>query len=92
MWSHEHGGIKYVNFIEITQISPVDIEIWGVENGDLAVPVNNTMVYHTSFLAGDTRLCVLKSRVYGGHKICKFDRNQSSSYRDWKQWLSGSCK
>ena len=29
-------GIKYVNLIEIR---PVVIEIWGVENGDLAVPV-----------------------------------------------------
>ena len=24
----------------------------------------------------------MRSRVYGGHKICKFDRNQSSGYRD----------
>ena len=24
----------------------------------------------------------MQSCVYGGHKICKFDRNQSSSYRD----------
>ena len=33
--------IKHVNVIEI---SPVVIEIQGVENGDLAVPVNNTLV------------------------------------------------
>ena len=24
----------------------------------------------------------MQSRVYGGHKISKFDRNQSSGYRD----------
>ena len=34
-------GIKYVNLIEI---SPVVIEIWGGENTDLAVAVNNTLV------------------------------------------------
>ena len=36
-------GIKYVNLIEIV---PVVIEIKGVENGKLAVPVNNTLVRH----------------------------------------------
>ena len=49
-------GIKYVNLIEI---GPVVIEIRGVENGDLVVPVNNTLVCHMSFLATDTRPCVL---------------------------------
>ena len=49
-------GIKYVNLIEIR---PVVIEIQGVENGKLAVPVNNTLVSHTAFLAADTRPCVL---------------------------------
>ena len=49
-------GIKYVNLIEI---GPVVIEIQGVVNGELAVPVNNTLVCHTAFLAADTRLCVL---------------------------------
>ena len=44
-------GIKYVNFIEI---GPVVIEIRGVENGELVVPVNNTLVCHTAFLATDT--------------------------------------
>ena len=34
-------GIKYVNLIEI---GPVVTEIQGVENGDLAVLVNNTLV------------------------------------------------
>ena len=48
--------IKCVNLIEI---GPIVIEIWGVENGDLAVPVNNTLVCHTSFLATNTQPCVL---------------------------------
>ena len=45
-------GIKCVNLIEI---SPVVIEIRRAENGKLAVPVNNTLVSHTAFLAADTR-------------------------------------
>ena len=49
-------GIKYVNLIKI---GVVVIEIRGAENGDLAVPVNNTLVRHTAFLATDTRPCVL---------------------------------
>ena len=48
--------IKYVNLIEI---APVVIEIPGAEKGELAVPVKNTLVRHTAFLANDTRLCVL---------------------------------
>ena len=44
-------GIKYVNLIEI---SPVVIEIQGVENSELTVPVNNIPVRHTAFLATDT--------------------------------------
>ena len=50
------GGIKYVNLIEI---APVVIDIQGVENGELAVPVNNALMRHMAFLAADTRLCVL---------------------------------
>ena len=45
------GGIKFLNLIEI---GPVVIEIRGVENGKLAVPINNTLVRHTAFLAADT--------------------------------------
>ena len=44
-------GIKYVNLIEI---GPVVIEIQGVENGELVVPVSNTLVRHMAFLAADT--------------------------------------
>ena len=48
-------GIKYVNWIEI---GPVIIAIWGVENNDLVVPVNNTLVCRTSFLVADTTVCL----------------------------------
>ena len=41
-------GIKYVNLIEI---GPVVIEIRGAENGELAVPVNNTVVSHITRLS-----------------------------------------
>ena len=58
-------GIKYVNLIEI---GPVVIEIWRAENGKLAVPVNNTLVSHTAFLAADTRPCVLNQAVYFSYK------------------------
>ena len=54
-------GIKYLNLIEI---GPVVIEIQGAENGELAVPVNNTLVSHTAFLAADTRPCVLIITIY----------------------------
>ena len=49
-------GIKYGNLIEI---GLVIIEIRGVENGELVVPVNNTLVHHIAFLATDTQQCVL---------------------------------
>ena len=49
-------GIKYVNLIEI---GPVVIEIQGAENGELAVPVNNTLLHHMAFLAADPQPCVL---------------------------------
>ena len=42
------SAIQYVN------LSPVIIQIRGVENGVLAVPVNNTLVHHMAFLAADT--------------------------------------
>ena len=44
-------GIKYENLIEIGQVV---IEIRGVENSELAVPVNNTLVCHKAFLAANT--------------------------------------
>ena len=56
-------GIKYVNVIEIT---PVFMETRGVENSDLVVLVNNTLVCCTSFLTVDTRLCVVIPRFLTG--------------------------
>ena len=61
-------GIKYVNLIEI---GPVVIEIRGAENGELAVPVNNTLVSHTAFLAADTRPCVLMNNLVLQSLHCK---------------------
>ena len=40
-------SIKYVNLIEI---GLVVIEIQGVENGQIVVSANNTLVCHTAFL------------------------------------------
>ena len=40
------------------EIVTVVIEIRGVENGDLAVPVNNTLLCHMSFLAAETTVCL----------------------------------
>ena len=42
------------------------IEIRGFENGELAVPVNNTLVRHNAFLAADTQLCVLIRSAMAG--------------------------
>ena len=44
-------GMKYVTLIEIDQVV---IEIQRVKNGELVVPVNNTLVRHTTFLGADT--------------------------------------
>ena len=49
-------GTKYVNLIEINSVV---IEVWGVENSELVVPVNNTLVHHKAFLAADTQPYVL---------------------------------
>ena len=39
-------GVKYINLIKIGMIV---IKIQGVENGKLAVPLNDTIVPHTAF-------------------------------------------
>ena len=57
-------GIKYVNLIET---GPGVIEIREVESVKLAVPVNNTLVYQTAFLATDTPSCVLIVRALQLH-------------------------
>ena len=53
-------GIKCVNLIETGQVV---IEIRSVENDDLVVPVNNILVFRTSFLAAETQPCVLTPLV-----------------------------
>ena len=45
--------------MNLIEINPVVAEISGVENCELVVPVNNTLVCHTAFLSTDTRPCVL---------------------------------
>ena len=52
--------------MNLIEISVVVIEIQGVENDELAVPVNNTLVCHMAFLAADhdTRPCVLIYEFY----------------------------
>ena len=45
--------------MNLIEISPMVIEIQGIEKSDLVVLANNTLVCHTAFLATDTRLCVL---------------------------------
>ena len=46
------GGHKICKLIEIIQVV---IEIQGAENSQLGVPLNNTLVCRTAFLAADTR-------------------------------------
>ena len=46
------------------EIGQVVIEIRGIENGELAVSVNNTLICHTTFLATDTRPCVIRTCSY----------------------------
>ena len=72
-------GIKYVNLIEI---GPVVIEIRGAENGELAVPVNNTLVSHTAFLATDTRPCVLIILRFTLGGLCLIIVSQVSQFCD----------
>ena len=51
-----YGGHKINKFYRNRTSSYRDMS---VENGDLVVPVNNTIVCCTSFLTADTRPCVL---------------------------------
>ena len=50
--------------MNLIEIGSVIIEVGGVENAELAVPVNNTLKRHTAFLAADTQLCVLMYRIF----------------------------
>ena len=71
-------GIKYVKF---DRNWFVVIEIWGVENGDLVVPVNNTLVCCTSFLAADTWPCVLIKRFV--YEMGHFGSNRWNILGQW---------
>ena len=59
--SHVYGGHKICEF----EICPVVIEIQEVENGDLVVSVNNTLVCCMSLLVTDTQPCVLIMLLLG---------------------------
>ena len=56
MPSRVYGGYKICKFNRNRSSSYRDMRCW---NGDLTVPVNNTLVCNMSFLAADTQLCVL---------------------------------
>ena len=56
MYGRIYGGYKICEF-DRNQSS--DYRDTRGENGELAVPVNNTPVHHTAFLAADTQPCVL---------------------------------
>ena len=45
--------------MNLIEISSVVIEIQGVENAELMVLVNDTLVHHTGFLTTDTQPCAL---------------------------------
>ena len=47
-------NIKSTKYVNLVQTRLVVVEIQRVENGDLAVPVNNTLVCCMSFFAADT--------------------------------------
>ena len=51
---HRVTYIEGMNCVNLIETDPVVIEIQGVENGELAVPVNNTLVHYMAFLAVDT--------------------------------------
>ena len=77
-------GIKYLNLMEII---PVVIEIRGAENGELAVPVINTLVSHTAFLAADTRPCVLMKDPEKGRADSAAQSYQKLRERFGEEWL-----
>ena len=55
--------------MNVIEIGAVVIEIRGAENGELPVPVNNTLVHHMAFLAADIRPCVLITKNSTMHVI-----------------------
>ena len=62
--------------MNLVEICLVALEIWKAEFGNFTVPVNNTLVCHTSsfvFLAVDTLLCVLIVNFSTTSISCKSD-------------------
>ena len=47
--------------INLIEIGPAVIKIWGVENDDLAVPVNNTCMPHVFLGRWHTTVCLDRS-------------------------------
>ena len=64
--------IESIKYVKPTKIGRLVIEIRGIENGQLAVPVNIILIHHTAFLATDTQLSTLICRNFWGSYICKF--------------------
>ena len=60
MQGHAYGGNKISKFDRNQPSGYIDM---GVENGELPVLVNNTLVRHMAFLAADTQSCVLIRHV-----------------------------
>ena len=61
MYGHIYGEHKICEFDRNRSSGYRDTR---VENGELVVPINNTLVHHITFLAADTRPCVLMHRTY----------------------------
>ena len=57
--------------MNLIEIGLVVIDIREIENGELAVPINNTLVHHMAFFTTDTQPCVLMllSPQYLGDKV-----------------------
>ena len=60
------GGVyEFIKYINLIEIGLVLIVIREVENGNLTVAVNDILLHNASFLATDTRPCVLmKTSIY----------------------------
>ena len=62
--------VMYINCTNLIIIGPVVVEIWGVENSDLVVPVNNTLVLHVFLGRWHTTVCLdFKCQVLNGFQM-----------------------
>ena len=53
------GRVAHMEGINLIEIGPMVIDIRRVENSELVVPVNNTLVCNTAFYATDSSSYVL---------------------------------